>query len=208
MNRVLVSLAVVLAFSAVASAQTWLDARDLDGATPGGNVWELLPNTTTWISLHGCSGGTTVGSVVGFQSISDPGGNTGAVPTIVTVPPAAVGRGYTRVGGALALYDALMDWTAWTASQVYYQIGVLSATPVTLPSAGNDIVAFLEIDTTDCEISDWYNINLTGLDMYDEDVGKLFCSLIGGQIHIIPEPGTITLLVMGAAGLVLRRRRK
>ena len=207
MNRVLVSLAVVLAFSAVASAQTWLDARDLDGATPGGNVWELLPNTTTWISLHGNSGGTLVGSVVGFQSIADPGGNVGLVaPTIVTsVPPAA---GYTRAGGALALYDALMDWTAWNASQVYYQIGILMAAPVAMPCAGNDIVAFLEIDTTGCLVSDWYDLNLTGLDLYDLLVQPLGCTLINGQIHIVPEPGTITLLVMGAAGLVLRRRRK
>ena len=195
MNRVLVSLAVVLAVSAVASAQPWLDARDLNGSTPGGMVWELMPNTTTWIALHGDSAGQLVETLMGPEIIVDPGTNAGPAPTFTGV--------WTYAGSAFATY--LFDMTTVAPNQIYWSIAQFSGAMV---PAVNQPVGFVEINTAGCLPSDWYDLDITTSDMYGPMVTPLGCMLTNGQIHIVPEPGTITLLVMGAAGLVLRRRRK
>ena len=205
MNRVLVSLAVVLAVSAVASAQPWLDARDLDGSTPGGTVWELLPDTVTWICIHGDSNGVGIETLMGSETIidpgvsADPGGNAGPAPTIV---------GYTNAGGVLNGYDS--DWTGFGPTSVFYSCAQWNVPQAIAPCAGQTCLVFIEIDTTGCVPCDWFDLDIIGgaCDLYSTGSVPMGCTLTNGEIHILPEPGTITLLVMGVAGLVLRRRRK
>ena len=56
----------------------------------------------------------------------------------------------------------------------------------------------LELDASGIETSE----------MYDDLGGLIAATIVNGCIHITPEPGTISLLLLGAVGLVARRRRK
>ena len=201
MNKVLVSLAVVLAFTAVASAQPWLDAGDIKDLTSCGTVWELLPDTTTWIYLYGHSNGYSYESIMGDYAITDPGGNAGPTPTI---------SGFGTTGTVSSYYDS--DWTAAVSgTQLAISCGHFGATALAVPAS--DPIYAIEIDTSGCEISDYWTIDLGGamyygpMEMYYPTSMPLGCTLINGQIHIIPEPATLMLLGLGAAGLIARRRR-
>ena len=200
MSKVLASLAVVLVFAAVASAQPWLDAR-----TAGGGVWELPADTVTWIYVYGHSGGLPVEAIVGDYQISDPTGNTGPTPTIV---------GFGTGGTALAGYDS--DWSVIVGpTMLAISCGQFGASPpgpaLALP-AGAAVYA-IEIDTTGCVASDWWTIDIMTpfyagpLDMSTPVSVPIGCALTNGQIHIVPEPATLMLLGLGAAGLIARRRR-
>ena len=119
--------------------------------------------------------------------------------------------GPTFTGNSMLGAETLPDWDivpgASPGDTSYFGID----------SQGNDrvldgIVLCVEIDTTGLEPCDTYEFYGEGWgipsDVYYDVGGPMPFSYITGTIHITPEPGTISLLVMGAAGVLLRRRRK
>ena len=207
MSKVLASLAVVLMFAAVASAQPWLDATDLTGMTPGGGpVWELPANTVTWIYVYGHSNANPVESVSGDYQILDPTGNTGVTPTIT---------GFGTTGTALAGYDS--DWSMIVSPTLLAiscgHFGAYSGLPGgALANPTGAPVYAIEIDTTGCVISDWWTIDIStavyfgAMDMSTPVSIALGSTLTNGQIHIIPEPATLSLLAIGSLALLRRKR--
>lgn len=72
----------------------------------------------------------------------------------------------------------------------------------------NGLLATVKIDTTGLSAGTWTlkaDFEYGG-DSYTSDFAGTPATIVNGSIHIVPEPGTLALLVVGLAGLVAWRR--
>ena len=199
--RARVRLLAVLAAVCFLTAGAWASPIINVGTT------EAQPGTTKTFSISVTGGGSVQGLDLYIQ-IGDGGtANSGSgTKPIIT--------GVDIVGAGTMFNASNTGQTNAFTSDLLWAVSTTTDTNVADYLDASGVLAYVTIDTTGTAIGESYPLLLSGVAKgafgepgVDTDFASVPAAITNGQINIVPEPATLSLLGLAALGIIARRRR-